>query len=199
MRIGIFGGTFDPPHIGHLILAEEAAEQLRLDLVQWVLTPFPPHKKGLIVSPLQDRMSMVLLAITGNSKFKFSRVDIDRLPPHYATDTVSLLRNSSPQDEYFYLMGADSLNDLPTWHDPYQFVSNCDGIGIMVRQGETINITQLEAEIPGLSKKLHFLETPTIEVSGSDIRKRVRTGSQFRYFVPEMVHQYILDHKLYQT
>ncbi|MFZ2097636.1 MAG: nicotinate-nucleotide adenylyltransferase, partial [Anaerolineales bacterium] len=199
MRIGIFGGTFDPPHIGHLILAQDAIEQMSLDHVLWVLTPFPPHKIDQIISPLQDRVSMVLLAITGNKKFKFSRVDINRQPPHYAADTVSLLRNSFPKDEFYYLMGADSLNDLPTWHTPDLFVSLCHGIGIMVRQDESFDITQLEIKIPGLSRKLHFLETPIIEVSGSDIRKRVSARKQFRYFVPDMVFQYILDHKLYQV
>ena len=116
MKIGIFGGTFDPPHMGHLILAEEACWQLQLDHVLWVLTPFPPHKKDRIISPVQDRLSMVQFAITENDRFKLSRVDIDRQPPHYAVDTVSILQQSSVNDEFYYLMGADSLIDLPTWH-----------------------------------------------------------------------------------
>jgi nicotinate-nucleotide adenylyltransferase len=198
MKIGIFGGTFNPPHIGHLILAEEAAEQLGLDHVLWVVTPFPPHKKLQKISPVQDRMSMVLLAIASNQKFSLSRVDIDRQPPHYAADTLSLLREKSPGDEFFYLMGADSLNDLPTWHDPVQFVSLCHGIGIMVRHDEFVDTTQLEAQIQGLSKKLHFLDTPFIEISGSDIRNRVQAGKQFRYFVPDKIYHYILNHKLYK-
>lgn len=198
MKIGIFGGTFDPPHIGHLILAEQAADQLELDHVLWVLTPFPPHKKILKISALQNRMSMVLLAIAGNIKFKLSRIDIDRLAPHYAVDTVSLLREKSPRDKYFYLMGADSLNDLPAWHEPVQFVSKCDGLGIMIRHGEFIDTTQLEAAIPDLGEKLHCLETPIIEISGTDIRKRASGGKPFRYFVPDKIFHYILNHKLYQ-
>jgi len=198
MKIGIFGGTFDPPHIGHLILAEEAAEQLELDHVLWVLTPFPPHKKKQIISQLQDRMSMVLLAIAGNPKFSLSRVDIDRQPPHYAADTVSLMREKSPGDEFIYLMGVDSLNDLPTWHEPVKFVSLCHGVGIMMRHGESVDATSLEAQIPGIYKKLRFLETPIIDISGSDIRRRVESGKQFRYFVPEKIFHYILNHKMYQ-
>ena len=198
MKTGIFGGTFDPPHMGHLILAEEAAEQLELDHVLWVLTPFPPHKRMQKISPVQDRMSMVLLAIAGNRKFSLSRVDIDRQPPHYAAETVSLLRKKSSEDEYYYLMGADSLNDLPTWHAPVEFVSLCDGIGIMVRYNEFVDTTALEAQVPGLEKKLHFMETPIIEISGSDIRRRVESGKQFRYFVPDKIYHYILNHKLYQ-
>jgi nicotinate-nucleotide adenylyltransferase len=197
MRVGIFGGTFDPPHIGHLILAQEATAQLDLDHVLWVLTPFPPHKKMLRISPIQDRISMVLLAIAGNTKFSLSRVDIDRQPPHYAVDTVALLCKKSTGDEYYYLMGADSLNDLFTWHEPVQFVSICHGIGIMVRRGETVVTAELEGEIPGLREKLHFLETPVIDISGTDIRNRVENGKQFRYFVPDKIYHYILNHKLY--
>jgi len=199
MKIGIFGGTFDPPHIGHLILAEEAQAQLELDHVLWVLTPFPPHKKMQKICPLNDRMTMLLLAIAGNKKFSLSRVDIDRQPPHYAVDTVAQLREKSPKAEFYYLMGADSLNDLPTWHEPVQFVTLCHGIGIMMRHGESPVTTNLEAEITGLTEKLHFLQTPRIEISGTDIRRRVGNGMQFRYFVPEKIYHYILNHKLYQS
>jgi nicotinate-nucleotide adenylyltransferase len=198
MRIGVFGGTFDPPHIGHLILAEDAREQLELDLVLWVLTPYPPHKTKQKISPVHDRMSMVLLAISGNAKFSLSRVDIDRQPPHYAVDTVALLVEKNAKAEIVYLMGADSLNDLPTWHEPGKLVELCHGIGVMMRHGEVPNTHQLELQIAGLSEKLHLLETPLIEVSGSDIRHRVAAGKQFRYLVPEKVHHYILNHILYK-
>src|SRR4030043_877461 len=183
MKIGIFGGTYDPPHIGHLILTQEAQAQLELDHVLWVLTPFPPHKRTQKISPIQDRMMMVLLAIANNRYFSLSRVDIDRQPPHYAVDTVVLLREKSPKNKFYYLMGADSLNDLSTWHDPVQFVTKCHGIGIMVRCGEETNTSKLEAEIPGLRENLHLLETPFIEISGSEIRKRVKNGTDFRYFL----------------
>jgi nicotinate-nucleotide adenylyltransferase len=199
MKVGIFGGTFDPPHVGHLILAQEALAQLNLDQVLWVVTPFPPHKKTQKISPTQDRITMVLLAITGNTKFRLSRVDIDRLPPHFAVDTVALLREKSPKDEFYYLMGGDSLNDLPTWHDPVKFLTICHGIGIMMRCGELLEASKLEAILPGINNKLHFLVTPLIEISGNDIRKRVGTGKQFRYFIPDKIYHYILNHKLYQS
>jgi nicotinate-nucleotide adenylyltransferase len=199
MKVGIFGGTFDPPHVGHLILAQEALAQLNLDQVLWVVTPFPPHKKTQKISPIQDRITMVLLAITGNTNFRLSRVDIDRLPPHFAVDTVALLREKSPKYEFYYLMGEDSLNDLPTWHEPGKFVSICHGIGIMMRCGELLDTSKLEAILPGINNKLHFMETPLIEISGTDIRKRVETGKQFRYFLPDKIYHYILNHKLYQS
>jgi nicotinate-nucleotide adenylyltransferase len=198
MRIGIFGGTFDPPHIGHLILAEDACAQMGLDQVLWVLTPFPPHKKRQKISPVQDRMSMVLLAIAGNSNFNLSRVDIDRDPPHYAVDTVALLREKNPKDEFFYLMGADSLIDLPTWHEPQRFISQCRGIAVMKRQDETIDTSKIELEIGSLKGKLYFLQTPQIEISGSDIRLRAASGKSFRYLVPDKIYHFILNHKLYQ-
>jgi nicotinate-nucleotide adenylyltransferase len=199
MRIGIFGGTFDPPHIGHLILAEDAREQLRLDRILWVLTPFPPHKTTQKISPVQDRMSMVMLAIAGNSFFSLSRVDIDREPPHYAADTVGLLREKDPKDEFYYLMGSDSLRDLLTWHEPLRFVSLCHGIGVMTRHNETPDKSKLDLEIKGLSEKLYYLRTPVIEISGSDIRKRVEQEKSFRYLVPDKIIHYILNHKLYQS
>jgi nicotinate-nucleotide adenylyltransferase len=199
MRIGIFGGTFDPPHLGHLILAEESVWQLKLDYLLWVLTPVSPFKENLIISPIQDRISMVLLAITGNQQFKFSPIDLDRPPPHYAVDTLALLRQASPQDEFYYLMGADSLNDLSAWHKPAEFISHCHGVGVVLRHGESINVTKLGNTIPGLSTKLILLETPIIQISGSDIRARVQKGREFRYFVPDSVYQYIVEHNLYKS
>ncbi len=199
MKIGIFGGTFDPPHIGHLILASEAQEQLALDQVLWVLTPFPPHKLDVKISPVQDRLTLVLLAIAGNTNFALSRVDIERKPPHYAVDTVNILKKNNLRDTFFYLMGADSLNDLLSWYEPNKFIEACDGIGVMKRQGETIDTTELERQLPGLAEKTYVLNTPIIEVAGSDIRQRVKSGKQFRYLVPEKVYHYILNHKLYRA
>jgi len=199
MRIGILGGTFDPPHIGHLILASEAQEQLDLDHVLWVLTPYPPHKRSQKISPLENRLTMVLLAIAGNPRFKLSRVDIDREPPHFATDTVTVLRQKSPKDMFYYLLGADSMFDLPTWHEPDKFISLCDGIGVMMRNDISGDMKKLRESLPGLQKKLHILEVPLIDISGSDIRRRVADGKQFRYFVTDKIYHYILNHQLYQS
>ena len=199
MKIGVFGGTFDPPHIGHLILAQDAQAQLNLDHVLWVLTPFPPHKKNQKITTIQDRITMIILAVAGNRNFSLSRVEIDRKPPHFAVDTVALLKGKSPEDKFFYLMGADSLNDLPTWHNPTHFVEICHGIGIMMRRGESVRPEELDACIPGLNNKLHFLETPLIEISGTEIRNRIENGKKFRYFVPDKIYHYILSHKLYHN
>jgi nicotinate-nucleotide adenylyltransferase len=199
MKIGVFGGTFDPPHIGHLILAEEAMAQLALERVLWVLTPLPPHKRNIKISPVQQRMSMVLLAIAGNAKFSLSRVDMDRPAPHFAADTMALLIEKLPKDEMVYIMGADSLNDLAAWHEPARFVTLCHEIGVMKRHGENYDVESLETVFPSISRKLFFIDTPLIGISGSDIRNRVANDKNFRYFVPEKIYRFILDHKLYKV
>ena len=199
MRLGIFGGTFDPPHIGHLILAAEACNQLLLDQILWVLTPNPPHKKNQKITSVAKREKMVALAIDDNPLFVMSRIDIDRSPPHYAVDTLLLLREQRPYDDFYYLMGLDSLNELLTWHLPVDFINLCNRIIVMGRQGEITQNDKLYLEISGLSKKIHHLKAPIVEISGSDIRSRVRNGLQYRYFVPEKVYQYILANQLYNN
>ena len=199
MRIGIFGGTFDPPHMGHLILANEALHQIKLDRILWLLTPIPPHKKQQNITTLVHRLDMVQMAIADNSGFELSRVDIDRPPPHYAVDTMALFRKQAPDGEFYYLMGLDSLNDLPDWHRPNDFVHLCRGIVVMLREGENVDLQNFDTLLPGLAAKVRFLKTPLVEISGSDIRKRAKLGKPFRYFVPEKVYQYIVSNCLYQA
>ena len=197
MKIGILGGTFDPPHIGHLILASEALDQLSLSQVLWLLTPCPPHKTEQKITALAHRQRMVELAIEDNPGFTLSTVDIDRPSPHFAVDTMKILRKQAPEIEYHYLMGLDSLNDLPAWHTPAEFVRSCDHIVVMLRQGESVDIPRLETKIPHLEEKLIFLRTPVMDISGSDIRLRVASGKSFRYFIPEKVFRYIQENHLY--
>jgi nicotinate-nucleotide adenylyltransferase len=197
MKIGVFGGTFDPPHIGHQILAAEALDQLKLDQVIWVLTPAPPHKTLRKISPLAHRLSMVELAIEGNPKFILSRIEIDRPPPYFAVDTMSLLKEQALSDSFYYLMGLDSLNDLLTWHRPADFVKLCDGIVVMLRQGESSEPDNFDKQISGLDAKLFTLTTPIIDISGTGIRSRVINGEHFRYFVPEKIYLYIVENCLY--
>jgi nicotinate-nucleotide adenylyltransferase len=197
-RLGIFGGTFDPPHLGHLILAAEAQAQLRLEQVLWVLTPDPPHKEGLLLTELDHRLDMLGAAVSDNPAFQISRVDIDRPAPHYAVDTVHLLAESHPGDELIYLMGGDSLHDLPAWHQPRLFIDACDGIGVMRRPGDRVDLESLERVLPGISQKACFIDTPFIEIASSDIRLRVSQGKPIRYYLPAPVFQIIQERKLYQ-
>jgi nicotinate-nucleotide adenylyltransferase len=197
-HIGIFGGTFDPPHLGHLILACEAHYQLQLDTLLWTLTPSPPHKEDVAITPVGTRLHMVEAAIADNSAFTLSRVDLDRPPPHYALDTVRILRDRHPQATLTYLIGGDSLHDLPNWHRPRDFVGACDGLGVMRRPGDRVDLSGLEAEIPGASDKIRFIDAPLLEISSTQIRRRIARGQPCRYYLPPPVFQIIRDQTLYR-
>jgi nicotinate-nucleotide adenylyltransferase len=197
-RLGIFGGTFDPPHIAHLILAAEAHSQLSLDRLLWVLTPTPPHKHELEITPLVDRLPMLQSAIDGDADFELSRVDIERQPPHYALDSVRLIRQMNPQAELFYLMGGDSLHDLHTWHKAGEFVAACDFIGVMRRPDDGVLLLAVEEQIPEIQDKLRFIDAPRLEISASEIRRRISEGRPFRYFLPPEVYKFIQEHNLYR-
>jgi len=198
MRIGIFGGTFDPPHVGHLILAEECRSQLRLDLLLWVVTDNPPHKRYTNVSPIEQRVALVEKAIHGNPAFLLSRIDIDRPGPHYAIDTMNLLHKEYPDSQLFYLMGGDSLHDLPTWQRPQDFLRVCDGIGVMRRHEDEVDLESLEKVMPGISKKVNIVEAPILEISSKQIRQRISEGMGYRYYLRDAVYKAILDLGLYK-
>ncbi len=197
-KLGLFGGTFDPPHLGHLILAAEAQHQLALDFVLWVLTPEPPHKSGQIISSWQTRMQLLEAAIDSDPGFAISRVEIDRPPPHYAFETVHLVKQQFPDDELVYLMGGDELRDLATWKQPVDFLAACDAIGVMRRPADAVDLLALEREFPGVTDKVWFLAAPLIEISASEIRRRIGAGQPVRYFLPQAVYNLILKQKLYQ-
>lgn len=198
MRLGIFGGTFDPPHIGHQILAAEAYDQLNLDKVLWVLTPNPPHKNDQEITSLEARLKMVKASIAENERFELSRVEMDRQPPHYSVDTLSILAERYPSAELIYLVGSDSLIDLHTWHKPDEFVAACDGIGVMCRPGEELELRKLEEQTPGVSAKLLFIDAPLLEISSTEIRSRIVKGLTYRYYLPEVVYRIIEDDRLYR-
>lgn len=198
-RIGIFGGTFDPPHIGHLILAAEARDQMQLDLVLWVLTPDPPHKTGRTISPLATRLELVEAALAADDGFEISRVEIDRPGPHYSVDTVRILGRENPGAELFYLMGGDSLHDLPTWFHPQEFIHTLAGIGVMRRPNDSIDLPWLERALPGVTSKVNYVEAPLLEISSTSIRERIAQGQHFRYFLPPAVCEIIQKKGLYTS
>ena len=196
--IGLFGGTFDPPHIGHLILSAETHAQLDLDSLLWVLTPHPPHKQGLPITPLEHRLAMVELAISDNHRFELSTVEIDRPGPHYALDTVRIISEQNPSADLVYLMGGDSLRDLPTWHRSTDLVAALRFIGVMRRPGDSIDLPALEKIIPGLAAKVRYVNAPLLDIAAHEIRQRVFIGRPFRYFLPPEVYHYIVKHNLYR-
>lgn len=197
MRLGIFGGTFDPLHLGHLILAAEALDQLSLDRILFVLTPNPPHKHWR-VTPLQHRFDMLQAAVIDNIAFEINDVEMARPEPHFAVDTVRELREQFPRAELHYLMGADSLVDLPAWHQYQDFVDELDVLGVMRRPGETVDLLDLDTKIPGIIHKVRFIEAPLLEISSSEIRQRVSERRPFRYYLPLTVYQIITERQLYQ-
>ena len=197
-RIGIFGGTFDPPHIGHQILAAEALDQLDLDKVLWVLTPNPPHKSGDRITSSTIRLNMVEAAIENCLDFEISRVEINRPAPHYAVDTMRLLSEEYQQAGLIYLMGGDSLKDLPEWQDCKEFVNLCHAIGVMRRPGKEINLTLLETQIPGIKQKIRFFDTPLVDIAASQIRHRIKNNQTYRFYLPQSVYHFIRQHNIYK-
>lgn len=198
-RLGIFGGTFDPPHVGHLILAAEARDQLDLDCTIWVLTPDPPHKRGQEISSLAHRLTMVELAIGEDQGFELSHVDMTRPGPHYAVDTVRLLKEQYPDHDLVYLMGGDSLQDLPQWYQAKQFLSYLDGVGVMRRPGDEFDWGELVALLPELKTKLTFVTAPLLEISAQQIRQRARDHREYRYYLLPIIFDYIESHQIYHT
>lgn len=195
-RIGIFGGTFNPPHIGHLILAETAADNLALDRVYFAPAASPPHKMGMPRAPVEDRVNMVELAIAGNERFRLSRKDIDRPGPHYAVDMVRLFAEEYPKAELFFLMGSDSLRDLISWARPRELLKTTSLV-VMQRPSIYPDLASLARELPSLMERLHFLDAPEIEVSSTQIVKGLQQNRSVRYQVLPAVLDYLSEHRLY--
>jgi nicotinate-nucleotide adenylyltransferase len=197
-RIGVFGGTFDPPHIGHLILASEAHRQLSLDRLLWVLTPVSPLKRADEITSLDQRLSMLQLAIAENPDFELSHIEIDSPGPYYTLDTMRRFADCYPSAQVLLVIGGDSLRDLPRWHRPADLVAACDEIGVMRRPGDSVDLSALERQVPGTQAKVRFVDAPLLEISSSDIRRRIREKLPFRYYLSPSVYEYILKNELYR-
>lgn len=205
MRLGIFGGTFDPPHLGHLILAEEARDQLNLDRVLWVVAGQSPLKLGRQISPAKVRAEMVQAAIAGNAALALSRIDLDRPGPHYSVQTLDLLARELPGAQFYFLMGEDSLRDLPRWREPQRLIQQTR-LAVMARprtpEGAADSgaelLAELEKAVPGVSQRIDWVRSPQLEIASSDIQRRIREGRPVRYMLPAGVIQIIEREKLYQ-
>jgi len=196
-RIGLFGGTFDPPHLGHLILASEAQSQLELNRLLWILTPEPPHKQENFITPVEHRFAMVKLAIADNPTFELSRIELDRPGPHYTLDTINLIAKQNPGADIVPVIGGDSLRELPQWHESQKIVYACHWIGVMRRPNEEPNLDELERKLPGISSKVHYVDAPLLEIASREIRNRIAEGHSVRYYLPKPVYEYIEQHHLY--
>ena len=197
LRLGVLGGTFDPPHYGHLALAENGRVQLRLDRVLFVPARQPPHKPSRPITPAHHRVAMVEAAIADNPAFLLSRVDLDRTGPHYTVETLALLQQEYPGAELYFLMGGDSLAEFLTWRDPAGIVRQAR-LGVMRRPGYEPDLAALERMVPGIRERLVWLDVPRLDISASDLRRRVREGLPLRYLVPPTVEAYIRRQHLYE-
>ncbi|MFN8458262.1 MAG: nicotinate-nucleotide adenylyltransferase [Anaerolineae bacterium] len=200
MKLGILGGTFDPIHVGHLLMAEVAWQALGLSRVLFVPAGDPPHKQEAEKMAAHHRRAMVAAAIADNPHFELSLIDLERPGPHYSVDTVRLVRAKYDvaADGCFFIIGGDSLVDLPKWYHTAELAQLCR-LAVIHRPGYRPDLAWLENVIPGLSRRVNWVEMPVSGVSSSEIRARVGAGLSIRYQVAEPVRAYIEQHCLYQT
>jgi len=201
-KIGLLGGSFNPIHVGHLVVAEEARARLDLERVVFVPSLVPPHKIGKRLAPPDDRLRMVQLAIDDNPAFEATDVELHREPPSYSIETVLNLRIvAGGAWDIHFLIGADTLPELPTWHRIGELAALCKFV-VFSRPGESLDALEplrgvlSEEQIAGIASRR--FEMPLIGVSSTEIRRRVRDGVSIRYLVPEAVRRYILDRGLYR-
>ncbi|MFW5972465.1 MAG: nicotinate-nucleotide adenylyltransferase [Bacteroidota bacterium] len=191
MRVGIYGGSFNPPHIGHLIIAEWMREEFALDRILWMPAYKSPFKeREELVDPFQ-RLEMVRCAAQGNPAFDVSDIEVRRGGESFTVETLRILTDRQPEDEFFFLMGSDSLRDFPSWREPEEIVRMANLL-VFRRPGES------EPPLPEAYRPyVRFAEAPRLEISASGIRNRCRNGQTIRYLVPDAVRVYIESHALY--
>jgi len=202
MRLGVFGGTFDPIHLGHLILAEHCREACRLDRVLFIPAGQPPHKSDRQITPGKQRLDMVELAIAGHPAFAASSIELDREGPSYSAETLGSLARENPSDDLFFLIGSDSLADLPLWYQPAR-IAELATIVVTARPGvEQPDVASLRGILgrDAIAQiEQHIVQIPLIQISSSIIRSRVAAGQSIRFLVPRAVECYIETHRLYRT
>lgn len=201
-RVGVIGGTFDPVHFGHLVIAEEVYAVL--DLAEMVFVPagHPPHKPESTLATTEQRLAMLELAVASNAHFSISRVDLERPGPSYTIETLRLLRQQwGEQTAIYFVIGWDSLEDLFTWHDPQGVLERLSYLVAVRRPGynEDVNYRDsLETRLPGIKQKLLVVSAPQLDISSTDLRARVAERRPIKYQLPESVEQYIMEQGLYQ-
>jgi nicotinate-nucleotide adenylyltransferase len=196
VRVGILGGAFNPPHIGHLVCAQEALVQLKLDKVVFVPVGQAPHREIEDDPGAEARLELVELAVADDDRFESSRIELDRDGPSYTSDTLRQMQSAEPKDERFLILGGDQAAGLPTWHAPEEVLSLAS-VAIAERISWTRNAIGIKlARLKG-SERVRYLDMPLIQVSSSAIRRRVASGRPIRYLVPDAVAAYIDSNGLY--
>jgi len=199
MRIGIFGGTFDPVHMGHLILAEQCRDQAGLDEVWFLPSYHPPHKAAAAVTRFEHRCDMLELAVAGHPAFRIDRIEKELPPPSYTAETLAELRRRHPAAEFALLMGSDGLPDLPGWYEPRRVVELASLVvvprpGIMLWTADRL---AKALDLPTDAVRLRYVACPMIEIASRELRRAVADGMSVRYLVPRAVEEYLRDRKLY--
>ncbi len=201
-HVGLMGGTFDPVHYGHLVIAEEVCASL--DLAEMVFVPAgePPHKQGEVVTEARHRIAMLELAIASNPHFAISRVDVERPGPSYTVETLRLLREQwGMQTLIYFVIGWDSLEELPTWYNPGGILEQLAYLVAVHRprhEEQPGYREQLEKRLPELKHRLLTMPAPQLDISATDLRQRVAEGRPIKYQTPEAVEAYIAQHGLYR-
>jgi nicotinate-nucleotide adenylyltransferase len=202
MKVGVFGGTFDPVHLGHLVLAGECRRQVGLDEVWFVPSAHHPFKPDLQVSSFDDRVAMLRLALEDRDGYVVNEIERELPAPTYTANTLDALAERYPGNEWYFLMGADALAELPLWHEPARVVARCTLLA-MARPGTAkITIDQLRANLtlPADSPvRLQWVDVPPIDIASREIRRRVRAGESIQAVVPHAVEQFIQSHHLYRN
>jgi len=201
-RVGLLGGTFDPIHFGHLVIAEEVRTVLHLAEMVFVPAGHPPHKPGCIVTEAQHRLAMLELAIASNPHFTISLVDLERPGPSYTVETLQVLRQQwGAQTAIYFVIGGDSLEDLLAWYDPAGILQQLTALVAVQRPGyeEAAGYRDtLEARLPGIKQRLIMVQAPQLDISATDLRRRVAEGRPIKYQTPEAVERYIIEYGLYR-
>jgi nicotinate-nucleotide adenylyltransferase len=200
MRIGIFGGTFDPVHLGHLIIAEQAREQAKLDQVWFVPSARPPHKLEKPITPFERRFEMLQLAVAGQPKFQVNPIEKDRPGPSFTVDTLADLHRLHPGNDFCLILGGDCLPDFPTWREPERILE-LSTLLVTARPGWPVWSSERLAAAVGLADPgtvhLEPILSPLMDISSRDLRKRASEGRSLLYLAPRAVEVYIREKKLY--
>ncbi len=196
MKIGILGGTFDPPHIGHLVIADQARAQLGADSVWFTPVGQPPHKDDSRVSAATHRVNMTRLAIGGNLNFDICLIDVDRPPPHFTVDLFVILRARYPAHEFTFIIGADTLMDLPHWQRPRELLT-LTRVAVAHRPRFQPDLGELEKQLPGIGSRIEWVDTPLTDLASHDLQRRAKEGLPLRYTVTRAVADYIRENSLY--
>ena len=200
MRVGVFGGTFDPIHLGHLAVARSIQSSLGLDNVIFVPAGQPWLKADTPVSRVKDRVQMLRLALARRRAFELSTIEADRPGPSYTVDTMETLQRQLGSDaDFFFLLGSDALVDIPKWKEPQRLIQVCQLVAF-ARPGFGLPAMEaLEAAVPGVSQRVVFVEVPQVNIRATDIRRRIAEGRSIQRLVPRAVERHILEHGLYKA